>query len=213
MDDPDFWEKLGQGMGKVNNSAKHLLKQLRNKKNDLTSTHAAQSKYMKEVSSCIKGLLDAKLADNSREIEEEVFDLLKRLKKSTAFEQKYRDKASVMLSRVLGFDEYQQQLRLEAGEAVDFSRRQRAAKEKVDYTSKGLRKKELVGGDMLPAKRNRAGEGSQGSSASRNGNSELKNGEELLDELDADLEEEKQQKQGLQSRRNRKRQRESHEAI
>lgn len=62
-------------------SAKALLKKIRNKKEDVTTSHSAQSKYMKEVSQCVKGLLDAKLADNTREIPEDVYELLKRIKK------------------------------------------------------------------------------------------------------------------------------------
>ena len=49
---------------------------------------------------------------------------------------------------MLGFDDYQEQLKMQEqveNGVIDFSgiRRQRAAKEKVDYTSKGIRKRDL----------------------------------------------------------------------
>ncbi len=62
---------------------------------------------MKDVSRCVKGLLDAKLADESRTIDEEIYDLLKRCSKLKDFDEKYKTKASVMLDRVLHFDDYQ----------------------------------------------------------------------------------------------------------
>jgi hypothetical protein len=61
---------------------------------------------MKEVSHCVKGILDAKLADNTRTIDDELYELLKKLKKASSLDDKYKEKADIMLQRVLGFDDY-----------------------------------------------------------------------------------------------------------
>lgn len=110
---------------------------------------------MKDVSHCVKGMLDAKTVDDSRTIDEEIYELLKKVSKNKDFESKYRDKATVLLDKVLHFNEYREQLILQeagenglSGEAVKNlqngagRRMGRAAKEKVDYTSNGLRKRE-----------------------------------------------------------------------
>lgn len=65
---------------------------------------------MKEVSSCVKGVLDAKLVDDSRQIDEELFELLKKLSKTKDLDPKYKEKANIMLDKVLHFDDYQQQI-------------------------------------------------------------------------------------------------------
>lgn len=62
---------------------------------------------MKEVSHCVKGILDAKLLDDMRQIDEELFELLKKLSKSKELDEKYKSKAGIMLDKVLHFDEYQ----------------------------------------------------------------------------------------------------------
>lgn len=48
---------------------------------------------MKEVNKCVKDLLEAKAIDESLSIDEELYDLLKKISKSKTFENKYRDKA------------------------------------------------------------------------------------------------------------------------
>ena len=65
----------------------------------------------------MKGILDAKTLDDSRTIDEEIYELLKKISKNKEFESKYRDKATVLLDKVLHFNEYREQLILqEAGE-------------------------------------------------------------------------------------------------
>lgn len=72
---------------------------------------------MKDVSHCVKGMLDAKTLDDSRQIDEDIYELLKKVSKNKDFESKYRDKATVLLDKVLHFNEYREQLILqEAGE-------------------------------------------------------------------------------------------------
>ena len=61
---------------------------------------------MKDVSHCVKGILDAKAQDDSRTIDEEIYELLKKIQKHKEFESKYRDKAHVLLDKVLHFNEY-----------------------------------------------------------------------------------------------------------
>lgn len=72
---------------------------------------------MKDVSHCVKGMLDAKTLDDSRTLDEEIYEVLKKISKNKDFESKYRDKATVLLDKVLHFNEYREQLMLqEAGE-------------------------------------------------------------------------------------------------
>lgn len=113
---------------------------------------------MKDVSHCVKGLLDAKTLDDTRVIDEEIYELLKKLSKSKDFEVKYRDKAAVLLDRILNFNEYRDNALInqmkEDGTMDDEKMRQlqncnggvrrmgRAAKGNVDYTSNGLKRRD-----------------------------------------------------------------------
>ena len=67
-----------------------MLKQYKSRRNDITSTLESQQKFTKEVTRCVNGLLDAKLADDSRSIDEEIYDLLQRLAKAKDFIEKHR---------------------------------------------------------------------------------------------------------------------------
>ena len=60
----------------------------------------------------MKGILDAKTIDDSRQIDEEIYELLKKISKSKDWDSKYRDKATVLLDKVLHFNEYREQLLL-----------------------------------------------------------------------------------------------------
>lgn len=45
--------------------------------------------------------------NESLPIDEEIFDLLKKISKTKQFENKYRDKATVLLNKILHFNDYQ----------------------------------------------------------------------------------------------------------
>ena len=105
VDDPNFWEKVGLPFEGFN--AKQLLRKYRTKKGEL-DTKEQQSKFMKDVSKCVIGMLDAKTIDDSRTIDEEIYELLKKISKNKEFESKYRDKATVLLDKVLHFNEYRE---------------------------------------------------------------------------------------------------------
>jgi len=108
VNDPNFWEKVGLPFKGYN--AKQLLKKYRNKKNDVCDTKEHQSKFMKDVSHCVKGMLDAKTVDDRLTIDEEIYELLKKISKNRDFEDKYRNKATVLLDKVLHFNDYREQL-------------------------------------------------------------------------------------------------------
>lgn len=67
---------------------------MRSKKNDILDSKENQSKFIKDVSKCVKDVLEAKsVGIISASNDEELYDLLKRITKTKAFEHKYRDKA------------------------------------------------------------------------------------------------------------------------
>lgn len=74
ISDPNFWQKIGLPFEGF--SSKQLLKQYKSRRNAITSTLESQQKFTKEVTRCVNGVLDAKLADDSRTIDEEIYDLL-----------------------------------------------------------------------------------------------------------------------------------------
>lgn len=102
---------------------------------------------MKEVSKCVKDLLEAKAVNDSLPIDEDIFDLLKRISKTKQFENKYRDKAQVLLNKIIHFNDYQNTIiRDEGGEEILNPNYQneilgkrtlkRTAKANVDYKEK-----------------------------------------------------------------------------
>ena len=73
---------------------------------------------MKEVTKCVNDLLENKSANPSLEIDEEMYDLLKRINKTKSFDHKYRTKSTVLLDKILHFNDY----RIMDGENGDGSR-------------------------------------------------------------------------------------------
>lgn len=129
VNDPNFWEKILPFDGF---NPKQLSRKFRSKKNEILKTKESQSKFLKEVGKCVNDILDAKSQNPSLEIDEELYDLLKRINKTKSFEHKYRSKATVLLERVLNFNDY----RIMDGEG-DGQRLQRKAKQKPkDYKEK-----------------------------------------------------------------------------
>ena len=106
------------------NDPKQLSRKLRSKKNDIMKTKEGQSKFLKEVTKCVDDVLGSKSTNPTLEIDEELYDLLKRINKMRQFEEKYRNK-------LLTFNDYRI---MDNGDA---SRHQRAAKQKPkDYKEK-----------------------------------------------------------------------------
>ena len=192
VNDPNFWEKVGLPFQGFN--AKQLLKRYRSKKNEVIDTKEAQSKFLKDVSMCVKGILDAKTIDDSRTIDEEIYELLKKIQKNKEFESKYRDKAAVLLDKVLHFNEYREQLIMQEAKdgnigqdqlpAMTNGRRMgRAAKANVDYKSNGLRKREA----NTNAKYNSASNTQKSNEHDEGDDDEA---QRLLNDIDEDLENE-----------------------
>jgi hypothetical protein len=50
--------------------------------------------------------MEAKTINDSLSIDDELLDLLKKITKTKNFENKYRDKAQVLLTKLLHFNEY-----------------------------------------------------------------------------------------------------------
>ena len=113
---------------------------------------------MKEVSKCAKDLLEAKAVNDGLHIDEEIFDLLKRIQKTKQFENKYRDKATVLLNKIIHFNDYQNTIiRDENNDEVGFDSMllgkrtlKRSAKENIDYKEKAPKNKR---GDKEKTKR------------------------------------------------------------
>ena len=104
IDDPNFWEKVLPFEGY---NPKQLMRKFRAKKNEIVKTKESQSKFLKDIAHCVKELLDAKTNNPTLTIDEDIFDLLKRVSKMKSFEHKYRDKAALQLDKLLHFNEYQ----------------------------------------------------------------------------------------------------------
>ena len=103
VNDPNFWEKVLPFDGY---NPKQLSRKLRAKKNEIMQTKDSQSKFLKEVSKCVDDVLEALKGNPTMEIEEELYDLLKRMNKMKQFEEKYRTKATVLLEKLLTFNDY-----------------------------------------------------------------------------------------------------------
>jgi hypothetical protein len=105
VSDPDFWEKVMPFEGY---NPKQLNRRFRSKKNEICKDKDSQSKFLKDVTKCVKDLLEKKAVGMScMNNDEEIFDLLKRITKTKQFENKYKDKASVLLDKMLHFNDYQ----------------------------------------------------------------------------------------------------------
>ena len=130
VNDPAFWEKILPMDGF---NSKQLNRKFRSKRNEILKTKESQSKFLKEVAKCVDQLLEAKGNNPSLEIDEEIYDLLKRINKTKQIEHKYRTKATVLLDKILHFNDY----RIIDGEGFDGNRLQRKAKQKPkDYKEK-----------------------------------------------------------------------------
>ena len=97
---------------------------------------------MKEVNKCVKDLLEAKAINDSLSIDEELYELLKKISKTKNFENKYRDKATVLLNKVMHFNEYQNTIIRDNDDGLTLNETdkllgkrvlKRSAKENVDY--------------------------------------------------------------------------------
>lgn len=156
VNDPNFWEKVLPFEGF---NPKQLNRKFKAKKADILKSKDSQSKFLKEVSKCVKDLLEAKSVNESLPIDEEIFDLLKRISKTKQFENKYRDKATVLLNKIIHFNDYQNAIiRDENNEEILndpslLGKRtlKRSAKENVDYKEKNQgvpssKKRDLKGG-------------------------------------------------------------------
>lgn len=107
------------------------------------------------MSKCVKDLLEAKSVNDSLPIDEEIFDLLKRISKTKQFENKYRDKATVLLNKIIHFNDYQNTIIRDENnneEILDPSMLgkrtlKRSAKVNVDYNEKngGTKKRDQKG--------------------------------------------------------------------
>lgn len=125
---------------------KQLNRKFRTKKTEILKTKESQSKFLKEVVRCVDQILEAKSVQPSLEIDEEIYDLLKRINKTKQFEHKYKTKATVLLDKILHFNDY----RIMEGADNEGQRLQRKVKNKPkDYKEKtsiyGRRRKKADG--------------------------------------------------------------------
>ena len=74
--DPNFWEKVLPFDGL---NPKQLMRKFKNKRADIINSRDSQSKFMKEVSKCVKDILEAKAINDCMSIDEELYDLLKKI--------------------------------------------------------------------------------------------------------------------------------------
>ena len=79
INDPNFWEKVLPFDGF---NPKQLSRKFRIKKTEILKTKDSQSKFLKEISRCVDDTLSAKSMNPSLEIDEELYDLLKRINKT-----------------------------------------------------------------------------------------------------------------------------------
>lgn len=61
---------------------------------------------MKEISKCVKDILQAKAVNDTLVIDEELYDLLKKIQKMKNFENKYREKASLLMTKLVHLNDY-----------------------------------------------------------------------------------------------------------
>lgn len=115
----------------------------------------------------MKDLLEAKAVNDGLPIDEEIFDLLKRISKTKQFENKYRDKATVLLNKIIHFNDYQNTiirdenneeiLNINADPSLLGKRTlKRSAKQNVDYKEKHggpSKKKKTKDGSSQPGRR------------------------------------------------------------
>ena len=128
INDPEFWEKVLPFDGF---NPKQLSRKFRAKRNDIFKNKENQSKFLKEVTKCVDDILESKTINPTVEIDEEIYDLLKRMVKTKQFEHKYRTKSTMLLDKMLHFNDY----RMLDGD--DGGRLQRKAKQKPkDYKEK-----------------------------------------------------------------------------
>lgn len=82
------------------------MRKFKNKKADICASKESQSKYMKEISKCVKDILQAKAVNDTLVIDEELYDLLKKIQKMKNFENKYREKASLLMTKLVHLNDY-----------------------------------------------------------------------------------------------------------
>jgi hypothetical protein len=61
---------------------KQLNRKFKSKKADILKSKDSQSKFLKEVGKCVKDILEAKAINDGLPIDEEIFDLLKKISKT-----------------------------------------------------------------------------------------------------------------------------------
>lgn len=135
INDPNFWEKVLPFDGF---NPKQLLRKFKQKRNDLASTHESQKKFLKDIQKCTDDLVAAKQVDPSFVIDEDIYELLKKVSKCKDFATKYKDKAQAHLDMLLNS---------ESLIISDQQRFARKAKQETDYSEtkekKGEKKKAM----------------------------------------------------------------------
>jgi uncharacterized coiled-coil DUF342 family protein len=96
------------------------------------STTETQKKFMKEISKCVADLIKAKQNDPAYVIDEDIYDLLKKLIKCKDLISKYKDKAQRKLDEILNCSNVM---------TSDQQRFARKAKKDNDYSEKPVKRK------------------------------------------------------------------------
>ena len=96
------------------------------------STTETQKKFMKEIGKCVADLIKAKQNDPAYVIDEDIYDLLKKLIKCKDLITKYKDKAQRKLDEILNCTNLM---------TSDQQRFARKAKKDNDYSEKPVKRK------------------------------------------------------------------------
>jgi len=97
VDDPDFWQKVLPFHGYT---PKQLMRRFKMKKADICGSKHNQKVFMKDVQKVVRDLIEVKQYSESINVDEELIDLVKRITKTKNFENKFRDKAQVLLEEL-----------------------------------------------------------------------------------------------------------------
>ena len=76
------------------------------KKTEILKNKESQSKFLKEVTKCVNDILEAKSMNPAHVIDEEIYEVLKRINKTKGFENKYKSKSTVLLDKILHFNDF-----------------------------------------------------------------------------------------------------------
>lgn len=103
INDPNFWEKVLPFDGY---NPKQLARKLRSNRVEILASKESQQKFITDCSNCVDKLLEAKTKSPTFQIDEEIYDLLKRIGKTKGFDLKHKTTASALLDKLLHFDQY-----------------------------------------------------------------------------------------------------------